>query len=173
MEDPKRHPETQSEAEREKQWASAGGMEGCVWDVPPPVLPDDAQRADPKGGAPRPVAERSEENDAETLTRGGNPADNLTATDLRAWERKALNRLAAGKDTDFMFGTDMPHDCFQFVRERIAGCTTPDEVRALFRAARGQWLDTGTAWQRKHHAPRLQNRRLAAEEHELVEPTDG
>lgn len=74
---------------------------------------------------------------------GGNRGDrdgnadnpgNDTQRALGQWERKALNRLRAGKSADCLFAHPaIAHPYPPLIRERLAGCTTSDQVRAVFR----------------------------------------
>lgn len=93
---------------------------------PPPVMP---------GG--KAVAEGQDE-----------PDDRKAATQraLQQWERKALNRLRAGKAARCSFESEViPCDAALEIEGALLSCEGADDVRAIFRAAveGGKWVTIG------------------------------
>lgn len=58
--------------------------------------------------------------------------------EMRNWQRKALKRMRDGKSLEFPWDCrSIPAWMEQDIKEELKGCRTEDEVRAVFRSARG------------------------------------
>lgn len=65
------------------------------------------------------------------------PESNERAADLKRWEKKALARIREGRGPGCLFGSPaIPNAEHNRILEGLRRCTTPDQVKAFFRAER-------------------------------------